>query len=810
MKENTTSGNGIAKQSQVNNPHPASPEPINAVQLRWRCPLEWFEFETTDSVPPAQMILGQDDASESLRFGLETRAPGHHIFVRGLAGTGRVTLVWEMMKQIQPSSHPSHDYCFVRNFECPSRPTLIQLPRGAAPEFASMLDEFAKFLTHGLQKALENKTFVDERAALEASFNTRFQSLTEPFESDLKAAGLAITIVDLGTVQEARLSPVFDGDAVPEDSLSTLVEEGKLDQAKADELHESIKKFSQKMSELESKLEEIKIKAAEQENTVLVKHTSAVLRPLLNRVAKKFRSESVKEFLDAILNDITEQRLPAIIEGKDVSRLYRVNPVVSHPAGEPCPIVLESTPTLANLMGTVDREWLKSGASRTDHMMIQPGALLRADGGFLLLEAKEVLADAEVWRALIRTLRTDRIDIASDDSVRPWSGQGLHPHSVPLNTKVILIGDADIFALLDEFDQDFSHLFKVLADFDSTVPRTSASANLYARVLSRIAHDEKLLPFSKEAVAALVEHGARIASGTRRLTARFGRIGDIAREANFVASHLQQPVVLDTHVDSAIQRTKRRGDLPARRYREFLTDGTMQLKLSGSVVGQINGLAVVHAGPLVYGFPQRITATASAGQAGIINIEHESDLSGSIHTKGFYILGGLLREVLAPEPPFAFEASIAFEQSYGGIDGDSASAAEMCSLLSAVTRIPLHQNIAITGAIDQKGHVMAIGAANEKIEGFFDTCAAVGLTGKQGVVIPASNIPDLVLRSDVVDACVDGDFHVRGAATIRDAINVLFDPPKHTETDTYEYVIKIAKAQMRVYWNAAKEPISTR
>ena len=364
-----------------------------------------------------------------------------------------------------------------------------------------------------------------------------------------------------------------------------------------------------------------------------------------------------------------------------------------------------------------------------------------------------------------------------------------------------------MYYALDAYDADFPQLFKVLADFDATIPRDKQGLQRYASVLARIVREEKLLAFDRTGVMALAEHGARIAARKGKLTARFGRLADIAREASFVARKANQPHVSCGDVREAIRRTKRRADLPARRFREFVADGTICIQTSGAVVGQVNGLAVLQAGPLMYGFPARITATIGPGTAGVINIEREAALSGAIHTKGFYILGGLLRWLLRTEHPLAFNASIAFEQSYGGIDGDSASGAEMCCLLSALTDMPLRQDLAMTGAIDQVGHILPIGGVNEKIEGFFDACRDIGLTGTQGVIIPRPNAGDLVLREDVVEACTAGHFGVYAIDTVHEALELFTGMPAGRRGDDGAYpdgtLLALAVRRAREYWEKA-------
>jgi ATP-dependent Lon protease len=389
----------------------------------------------------------------------------------------------------------------------------------------------------------------------------------------------------------------------------------------------------------------------------------------------------------------------------------------------------------------------------------------------------------------------------------------LKPEAIPVNLKVVLIGEHGLYPALDAFDPDFPNLFKVLADFDSSLPRDAEALHSYTRVLARIAAEEKLPPFAADAVAVLAEQGARIAGRRDRLTARFGRLADLAREAAFLARKAGREPVTREDVLAAIRRSRRRGDLPARRFRELIADGSIRIQTSGTVVGQVNGLAVSYSGPHTYGFPARITATIGPGHAGAIDIEREAELSGAIHTKGFYILGGLLRHLLrGAGHPLAFSASVAFEQSYGGIDGDSASGAEMCCLLSALTGVGLRQDVAMTGAIDQLGHIQTVGAVSEKIEGFFDICSEAGLSGDQGVILPKSNVRDLMLREDVVEACDAGRFHVWAVETIGEALEVLsgWEAGRPDENGRYGEGTLLARAMERAddFWNMTQPELS--
>lgn len=403
----------------------------------------------------------------------------------------------------------------------------------------------------------------------------------------------------------------------------------------------------------------------------------------------------------------------------------------------------------------------------------------------------------------MRTLRTGRLEIVPPEYgfMRPCAV--VQPEPIRVRLRVILIGDVSTYYMLDQADPDFRELFKVLSDFDDLIPRDDTGLRHYSLVVARLAREEELLPFHCSAVAALIEHGARIGGRGGRLTSRFGRVADFARESSFLAQSAGRPMVVGEDVREAVKRTRARASLPSRNFQELVAAGTIRIETRGAVVGQVNGLAVIHAGPLTYGFPARITATIGPGTAGLINIEGHARMSGSIHTKGFYILGGLLRHLLQTSHPLSFSASITFEQSYGLIDGDSASGAETVCLLSALSGIPISQSLAMTGAIDQMGHLQAIGGANEKAEGFYDACRHAGLTGDQGVIIPAANAADLMLRHDVVEACRDGRFHVYAVSHITEAIELLSGIPCQRQSDgtwPHDSMVASARRKAEEYW----------
>jgi ATP-dependent Lon protease len=569
-----------------------------------------------------------------------------------------------------------------------------------------------------------------------------------------------------------------------------------------DKFEEAYPRYQKRLQETSRKVNEIIREAGREVFELNEKIARQLAEDFTAPLLEKFSTPQVETYIREVIDDVVENHLQSGNEQKpDFKELYGVNVILSHDDEHVRPVVEENTPSLINLLGTVEPEWGPGGMAISDFRGVRAGALLQADSGYLILDVNDLISEPGSWRALMRTLRTGRLEIVPPEV--GWMRQTVvtQPEPIEIHVRVILIGDMRTYYQLDHADPDFRELFKVLADFDSELNRDEYGVQQYGSVVAGLAAAESLPPFHRSAVAALTEHGARIVARKNRLTARFGRIADIAREAAFLA---KGEVVKSDHVKSAIQRGKDRASLPSRKFREMVESQTLMVQTTGEVVGQINGLAVMHSGPLTYGFPARITATIGPGSAGLINIEGRAQMSGSIHTKGFHILGGLLRHLLRTEHPMTFSASLAFEQSYGGIDGDSASGAEIVCLLSALTNVPVKQSMAMTGAIDQLGHLEAIGGVNEKIEGFFDACDYFGLNGEQGCVVPKSNAGDLMLREDVVEACKNGKFHVYAVDNIYDAIELMtgHEAGRPGEDGTYPEGSLLAKAHDEVekFW----------
>lgn len=779
------------------------PTPLSSDALRWTCPLSALDFETTGEVDPTIGFVGQESAVDALRFGIECSAPEQNVFVRGLTGTGRMSIVKRILREMAPTCSRGEDHAYVHDFRAPDRPRLITLPAGEARALKRGVRELARFVREDLPKLLTGESIQGERQLIEERTNAEVAKVTAPFETDLAAAGLTMVQQNQGQTVQTAIVPLREGKPLSAQELNALVASGDVSEDQVAAWAESRKEFAKRLGDISRVIQNLRVEAGKEMLGLMEASARRLLGDAAGAIRSAHDSEAVHAYLASLIEDVIENLGAEHPPGQDPVDLYDVNIVLAAEESDRAPVVVETTPSLMKLLGSVETGWAPQGPVRGDFRNISAGSLLRAKGGYLVMEARDLLGEPGAWRVLVRTLRTRQLEIVPQELSVPYLRATIKPEPIPISLRVILVGDAGTFHVLDRADPDFGHLFKILSDFDHEIARTDTGVAQYAGVISRIAKDEGLPPFHKTAVAALAEHGARVASRAGKLTARFSRIADIAREAAYL-SKKDGDDVQAKHVHETVRRTKERANLASRRFHSMIASRTIIIETEGRTVGQVNGLAVIKAGMLTYGFPARITATIAPGHAGIIDIESSASLSGQIHTKGFQILGGLLRFLLHTDHALAFSASLAFEQSYGGIDGDSASGAEICCLLSALTEVPLRQDVAMTGAIDQHGRIQAIGGVNEKIEGFFDAAAALGLSGEGGVIIPASNAGDLMLRQDVVDACREGRFHVWAVSTVHEALEVFTDMPAGTLGDDGEYpegtLLGIAQSRAHHFW----------
>ncbi|HXR32183.1 MAG TPA: AAA family ATPase [Verrucomicrobiae bacterium] len=769
------------------------PTELTADKLRWRCELARVPFETTAQAQKREGFVGQERALRALKMGVELSAPGYNVFVCGLAGTSRGGTIAQMIEDLHPATKPSLDKCYVNNFKIPDRPRLLSLPRGSANVFKKDMQAGVDFLRRRIPQVFEGEPFQRQKGRIVERFSVREKELMDDFTRRIAREQFALGHMQVGAVALPEIFPVLEGQMVPIEDISKLVHEGKLETGVAEEIERKYEQFRQEFTVVYRKTLTLSRELASELSYLEQEAASVLVDGVIEELKEKYPGAGVSEYLEEVRHHLLDnlgpfkeregeeeqsgdqpevlQKMPG--PERDPFRVYGVNVILSHNSESDSPVIFETTPTYANLFGTIQRAYDARGGWTSDFMDLRGGSLLRADGGFLIMYSIEALSEPGVWRALKRTLNHTRLEIQPLEVFYPFATTALKPEPVELNVKVILIGDRDLYELLYEYEEDFRKIFKVRVEFDEEMPLSDGVIEEYAGRLRALSEKENLFPFDRGAFAAILEYGVRKAGRRNKVTARFVDIADLAREAHYTAAAAGENVVRAAHVRSAIASKMERHNLIETRIREMIEEGTLLVDLTGTCVGQVNGLSVLEIGGYAFGKPVRITASAALGKAGLINIEREANLSGRFHDKGVHIIAGYLRSCFAKDKPLSLAASICFEQSYSGVDGDSASSTEIYALLSALSELPLRQDIAVTGSMNQRGDIQAIGGVNEKIEGFFDTCRIEGLTGTQGVMIPAANVEDLMLREDVLEAVKSGKFHIWPIGRVEQGVELL-------------------------------------
>ncbi|MBM4276907.1 MAG: ATP-dependent protease [Deltaproteobacteria bacterium] len=763
-------------------------EEVSVEKLRWRCDPNSFPMETTEAIEPCQEIIGQERALEAIRVGLEIESIGYNIFVTGLAGTGRFTTIKAVFEEMDVKGKIPNDLCYVNNFKNPDMPHMLSLPAGQGNGFKKEMETLIETLKKKVPLIFENENYLNKKKELVEGFRNRQAEMFREFEKKVNKEGFALVQIQMGPYSRPGIFPVVEGNPVNIEQLETMVEENKFSR-------EELERIKGKQAEMVNALEDIFKDTRKSEKEIKdelsaldTQMISPAVKDSITDIKERFNYEKIHHYLDGVQEDIVanfhrfrekEESPPSPIPGlvlpqpADTFAEYQVNVLVDNSETKGAPIIVEMTPNYRNLFGTIERVVDRSGVWKTDFTHIKAGSFLRANGGYLVFNALDGLVEPGVWPALKRTLKNQVMEVQTFDPFYFFATTALKPEPIECNTKVIMIGDTHLYHLLFNMDDDFKKIFKIKADFDSVTGKDEDKVRQYASFIRKVCDEEKLRPFDRTGVAAVVEHGVRIAGRQKKLSTRFHLIADLLREANYWAGKNGSPVVKEAHVDKAIEKKAYRLNLVEEKIQEMIDDGTILIDSDGMVAGQVNGLSVYNLGDYAFGKPSRITVKTSLGKAGIINIEREVEMSGPIHNKGVYILSGYLRDRYAQDKPITMSASICFEQSYSGVEGDSASSTELYGLLSSLSGLPLRQDIAVTGSVNQKGEVQPIGGVNEKIEGFFEVCKAKGLTGKQGVMIPHLNIDDLMLRKDVVQAVQEGKFCVYPVKTIDQGIAIL-------------------------------------
>ncbi|MBL7164042.1 MAG: AAA family ATPase [Anaerolineales bacterium] len=749
----------------------SKPQALPSKALHHPCDPKLFKFKSTDELPALEKVLGQPRALRALELGSEVTGPGFNIFIAGLPDSGRTTLTRDYLERKAADEPVPDDWCYVNNFDNPHRPKAISLPAGQAVTLKEDIDDLIERCQIELQQTFQSEEYVEEHNRL----NKSMQEAQESEFKKLQEAAREINFTIARTPSGFALIPIVEGKPITPEHLAKLSEE---DQQKLQDLQSQLEDKTQTaLRKIREIGESFYQKLKELDNYTAL---FAINHLVETTKAKYKHSEKVIKHLDAIQDDIIQNI--EIFRGDDESNpdsqwlsRYEIHVLVSNSELEGAPVVMESHPTYQNLIGRIEHR-LVMGASQTNFTMIRPGALHRANGGYLLIPARDVLLNPYAWQGLERALRDGEIRILELGSQMSLiSTVSLEPEPIPLSVKVILFGTSLLHELLRQYDLDFTKLFKVRAQFASTMERSDENAYDYALFIKSVVDGNNLHPFDRTAVARIVEHSSRMAGDQHKLSTRFGQISDIIREASHWAQKGGAKIVDAGAVDRAIEEKEYRDNLPEELTQEQIEQETILIDVTGKAVGQVNALSVSALGEYAFGRPSRVTASVHPGSEGVVDIERQAELGGPIHTKGVLIISGLLGQRYGHNKPLSLTASLTFEQSYSGVEGDSASAAELCTLLSAIANIPLRQDRAMTGSLNQRGEIQVIGGVNEKIEGFFTTCKNKGLTGSQGVIIPQANTRHLMLKSDVIEAVKEGQFHIWPISTLDEALALFTD-----------------------------------
>jgi predicted ATP-dependent protease len=774
---------------------PPTAVPLPPDQLRWRCDASRIPFETTADAAQIQGMIGQDRALRALKLGVQLDAKGYNMFVCGMAGTGRGGMIARMIKELDPPRKLSLDRCFVNNFKIPDRPRLIALPPGQATNFRKDMQSGVEFLRRRIPQVFEGEPFQRQKNRIVERFTIREKELMDDFTRRIARDQFALGHMQVGAVALPEIFPVLEGQMVPIEDMPKLVNEGKLETAIAEDLERKYEVFRQDFTVVYRRTLTLSRELASELSYLEQEAASVLVDGVIEELKEKYPEAHVAEYLEEVRHNILDNLDPfkeregeevepgaapqldggarLQIPERDPFRVYGVNPLLAHDDLEASNVIFETTPTYANLFGTIQRAYDSRGGWTSDFMDLRAGSILRADGGYLIIYALDALGEAGVWRTLKRTLNHGKLDSQPLDLFFPFGASALKPEPIDINVKIILIGDPEMYELLYENDEDFKKIFKVRVEFDEEMGLNDTVIHQYGGRLRKLSEKEGLLHFDRSAVAAMLEFGVRLAGRRNKVTARFADLADLAREACYAAREDGQSLVTAAHVRTARESRIERHNLIETKIREMIEEGTLLMDVAGKRIGQVNGLTVAEIGGYSFGKPIRITASAALGKSGLINIEREARLSGRLHDKGMQIIAGFLRARFAQDKPLSLAASLCFEQSYSGVEGDSASSTEVFALLSALSGLPIRQEIAVTGSVNQQGDIQPIGGVNQKIEGFFDVCRVLGFTGKQGVIIPSENIEDLMLRDDTVDAVARGQFQILPVATVEQGIEIL-------------------------------------
>ena len=750
-----------------------------------------FTFKDTSEVNPLEKVIGQERAVQAIEFGLNMKSPGYNIFVTGIEGTGKSTIIKDIVHQYAQKLPTPPDWCMVNNFKDEYRPKAISVPEKKAMRFSKTVNKLIDDLKEELPKAFEHESYQQKLSEVQKVFTDQQKDIIKKLESSASEHKIKINRTKTGyqtipIVKDKAISPE-EFLALPKDSQAEIEENISRVQAEIDATVREINKINQSMgSQIEKLMQEIALFVVKQRIDVIRDEYKAC-RDILNYI-DEVQADILENVQDFIASSETKSPMEGLMfpSAKPSFLRYQVNVLVDQKDLKGAPVIFETNPTYQNVFGQIEKR-AYMGTVTTDFSMIQAGSLIRANGGYLIMEIESILMNPLVWEALKRALQNKLLFIEDVTSTLGFGTSSLRPEPVPLEVKVILLGSYDLFHLLQNHDSKFNKIFKVRADFDHEVAKTDDTIQNYARFIARACKEENLNPLTPKGVAAIVEYGEKYISDKNKLSVRFGPIMGILREADYWARKRNSNKVTDKDVIRAFTEYRFRYNLYEEKIHESYVDDTIMIDVKGDEIGQVNALAVFQIGDISFGRPSRITAETYMGKQGVVNIEREAKLSGKTHDKGVLILSGYLGRTFAQSYPLNLSISITFEQSYGGIDGDSASSTELYAIISSLSGIPIHQGIAVTGSVNQKGKIQAIGGVNQKIEGFFDVCKAKKLTGRQAVMIPNANVKNLMLKREVIDAVKAGKFHIYQVSTVEQGIEILTGVPAGKPDENGDY-----------------------
>jgi predicted ATP-dependent protease len=759
-------------------------------KLRWECDPKMFDFKCTKDLAPLQEFVGQERAARAVEFGMNMANAGYNIYVAGLTGTGKTSMVKSYIERVikkraARETFRLDDWCYVYNFKEPDSPQIVSLPQGKGKAFREEITKLLDRIRQGLGRAFSSQEYKNQRQKTVEEVQAEQQKLFEEISSAARHQGFIFQMTPAGPA----LIPMVKDRPMQEQEYLALDENKRKElNSRQAELLKKLKESFETASSVQTKAMELLQKLDKGVGEYTVSGLFASLFEQYSQWPKitQYLTDLKSYILDNLelfkgteepVNPMFGVPLSQVMGGRNPFLPFQVNVFVDNSEAKGPPVIVESNPNFGNMFGKIERRFL-FGGYLSDHTMLKAGALNRANGGYVLLSINDVLMNPGVWPALKRAIKNKEVRI--EDPFEQFgliAPQGLRPEPMPIKLKVILTGDAMLYQMLSMYDEDFWEIFKVKADFDSEIENTKDNMLAYAAFLSGCCDECEVRHFDPSGVAKVIEYSARMVADQERLSSRFAHIKDWIQEANYWAVQDHAEFISASHVQKAMDERLFRHNLIDERIRDLINRGTIMIDAEGEVVGQVNGLSVYSLGDIAFGRPSRITAKTFLGRGGVINIERESQLSGPIHNKGVMILSGYLGWKYAQDKPLSLSASLCFEQSYEGVEGDSASSTELYAILSSLSDVPIKQGIAVTGSVNQKGEIQPIGGVNQKIEGFFKVCQAKGLNGNQGVLIPQQNLRNLMLREEVVDAVKQGQFHIYSATTIDEGIEVLTGTP---------------------------------